>query len=215
MTRATLGIATAGGVAAAVIADDRAYAVQTELQALNGMISCVLQALAQSNCALDDLRLIAVCRGPSSFTGLRIGMAFAKSIAQARDLPIAGVSSYDVAGYDASDDAFPRAALVQGKRGFYYARLEDAREREPRYINGTSEALRDALAGFRLHRLEDVPAAEQALRVARIGAAFVHAGGPSDWQDQAIDYGQRSNAELNWEARGARHEGSPPRAPRN
>ncbi|HWR83022.1 MAG TPA: tRNA (adenosine(37)-N6)-threonylcarbamoyltransferase complex dimerization subunit type 1 TsaB [Candidatus Deferrimicrobium sp.] len=45
----------------------------------------------------DDLQAVIACTGPGSFTGLRIGLAAAKGIAVALNIPVAGVSLFDVA----------------------------------------------------------------------------------------------------------------------
>ena len=52
------------------------------------------------------------------------------------------------------------------------------------------------------HHLADVPATEQALRVARLGCRAAADAKVTDWRSVEIDYGQRPNAVINWEARG-------------
>ena len=53
-----------------------------------------LQALLADECiGLAALTGIVVGTGPGAFTGLRVGLATAKAIAHARDLPIVGVST--------------------------------------------------------------------------------------------------------------------------
>lgn len=201
----TLGITTARTVAAAIVADGIERAHATQAQALDGTMACVLQVLAASKLSLDDVRLIAVCCGPGSFTGLRIGVAFAKSVAQARDLPMVGVSSYDVAEFDSTAGRFPSVALVEGKRAFYYLRVRDAAQAPPRFARGTVDELASVIGVIddgAKRGLADVPATEQALRVARLGRRAAADARVTDWRCVEIDYGQRPNAVINWEARG-------------
>ncbi len=201
----TLGITTARTVAAAIVADGIERAHATASQALDGTMTCVLEVLAAANIGLDDVQLIAVCRGPGSFTGLRIGVAFAKSVAQARDLPIVGVSSYDVAEFDSTPLRYPRVTLVEGKRAFYYVRICDSAESPPRFARGTQDELTRVIGDMddrEKRHLADVPATEQALRVARLARRLAAADAVADWRSVDIDYGQRPNAVINWEARG-------------
>jgi tRNA threonylcarbamoyl adenosine modification protein YeaZ len=205
-------MATAGPVAAAFVSDTVERAVATEDQALKGALKCVLAALALADATLDSIELIAVCTGPGSFTGLRIGVTLAKSIAQGRGLPVVGVSSYDVAEFGAPAGAYPRIAVVEGKRDYYYARILTGSDALPTFARGTSAELKHIVDGSALRTLADVPAAEQALRLAKTGRRLAEEGAPADWRSIEIEYGQRPNAVTNWEARQGRERGGAPSA---
>jgi len=222
-----LGITTSGPVEAALIGGTREAAIASKGQALSSLLDCVTSALGETEQPLADVEAIAVCVGPGSFTGLRIGVAFAKGLAQARGLPCIGVPSYDVA--EAGSRAlYPRAAIVTGKRGHYYVRLRMAADAPPTYVHGDSDVISAAVeevaqqAGrpVALHgECEAVPsrragiiagsfasraAGDRARAVARLGGQRLREGADADWRRLAIDYGQRPNAVINWETRRTR-----------
>lgn len=88
-----------------------------------GLMRLVLERAQQT---LAGVRGIAVGVGPGSFTGLRIAMGFAKSIALGRELPLAGVSSFDVLDRAAeADSLFPRLTVVYGRPGIACIRYSD------------------------------------------------------------------------------------------
>lgn len=65
---------------------------------------------------------IGVTVGPGSFTGLRVGLAFAQGLGAALDRPVVGVSTLDALA--ASLSAAPAVmALIDARRGQVYGRL--------------------------------------------------------------------------------------------
>jgi tRNA threonylcarbamoyladenosine biosynthesis protein TsaB len=52
--------------------------------------------IGRAGISLSELHVVAVALGPGSFTGLRIGLAFAKGMALAKHLEIIGVPTLDI-----------------------------------------------------------------------------------------------------------------------
>ena len=205
MIAPVLSLTTAGAVGAAVITEGGVFASQSDKPALAAALPAVMDALHRAGISLERVQLIAVCTGPGSFTGLRLDVALAKSIAQARGLPLVGVSSYDVAAGSVDEEpSFPRVAMVQGKRGFFYARMERAAAARPMFFAGSPKEIEDRWPGVPSHDLQALSPSEQAVRVARLAQRSFSPHMAAGWQDVQIDYGQRSNAEINWEARADR-----------
>src|SRR5271167_1224304 len=84
---ASLALIAGGKVAAAI-----ERPVTSHGAALPGAIDELIRA---AGLALGDVGAIAVGTGPGSFTGLRIGLSYAKGIALASGCAIVGVPSFD------------------------------------------------------------------------------------------------------------------------
>ena len=82
------------------------YSVSDKLTHSRTILPMADELLKNLNIELKDVDIFAVCIGPGSFTGLRIGMATIKTFAQVLSKPIIGVSSLDALGYNfcMSDD---------------------------------------------------------------------------------------------------------------
>ena len=68
-----------------------------------------------------DIELIAVSRGPGSFTGLRVGLACAKTLAVMLGRPIVGIYSLDALAQNAPSEFERVLAALDAKRGEVYA----------------------------------------------------------------------------------------------
>jgi tRNA threonylcarbamoyl adenosine modification protein YeaZ len=69
---------------------------------------------------------MVVSLGPGSFTGLRIGLAAAKGIAVAREIPIVGVTLFEVAALCLRQSASLAYVLIPSRKGeFYVGTLRD------------------------------------------------------------------------------------------
>lgn len=76
------------------------------------------QILAHADATTSDVCSLAVAVGPGSYTGLRIGVATAKGMAAARDLPLVPVTTLDTiaAAAGAANRALPLIATVPAGR---------------------------------------------------------------------------------------------------
>jgi tRNA threonylcarbamoyladenosine biosynthesis protein TsaB len=93
---------------------------------------------------------IVVGIGPGSFTGLRIGIATARALAQSTDTPLAGVCSLAaLARGIAGDEERPRLALIDARRGEVFGALYDAAGEEvwPPFV-ASPEQLASRLSGL-------------------------------------------------------------------
>lgn len=120
-----LGIEAATPVAAAaVVAEDRVLAERminnrkTHSVNLLPMIKAVLE---DARVKLSELGGIAVSSGPGSFTGLRIGMSTAKTLAQVLDIPIAGVSTLDALAFRFSAANVLVCPILNARKNEVYA----------------------------------------------------------------------------------------------
>ncbi len=77
------------------------------------------------------LRAVVVDVGPGSFTGVRVGVTTAKTLAWSLELPLVGVLSLDVLAAAASVEAPCVALRDAGRRRAYAARYEGGERTEP------------------------------------------------------------------------------------
>jgi tRNA threonylcarbamoyladenosine biosynthesis protein TsaB len=135
------------GVALADVTSDGSHNLIASLEILQGrkhaetLIPAAEQLFAHIDSSYRDLTAVAVDIGPGLFTGLRVGVATAKAVALACDIPVLCGSSLELLALAAADD--PR-----GVRGDVLCVI-DARRKELygqvfRIGNGTSVSIGEA-----------------------------------------------------------------------
>ena len=97
-----LGIDTSTMAAnVAVLEDDKLiceYTINTKKTHSQKLMPMIENMLKLSDLDIKEIDAIAICVGPGSFTGLRIGMATAKAMAHVNNIPLIGVNSLEILG---------------------------------------------------------------------------------------------------------------------
>jgi tRNA threonylcarbamoyladenosine biosynthesis protein TsaB len=88
------------------------------------LIPQIAGLLSNQGFTKTDIGAFAVGSGPGSFTGLRIGLAAVKALAEVLDKPIASVSLLEVAAFASGDRGKVMAALDAGRGDIYVGQYE-------------------------------------------------------------------------------------------
>jgi tRNA threonylcarbamoyladenosine biosynthesis protein TsaB len=128
-----LDTSTAAATACVLRADGEAFEITPPPERLmrppahsSELMPAVADAMEQAGVGWGDLEAIAVGVGPGAFTGLRIGIATARALATASDLPLRRVSS--LAALAAGLDAPCALPLIDARRGELFAALFEGGE---------------------------------------------------------------------------------------
>jgi tRNA threonylcarbamoyladenosine biosynthesis protein TsaB len=104
--------------AGAVLAERREEMARGQSERLLPMVAALL---LETGVAFEALEALAVTLGPGTFTGVRIGLAAAKGLALALDIPLFGVTCFEVAvaGLSGASDRTVLVALESKRRDLY------------------------------------------------------------------------------------------------
>ncbi len=82
----------------------------------------IARLVARGGLDFDEVELVAIGLGPGSFTSLRIGLATAKAVALAREVPLVGASSLEALAWrNKSEYDGLLCPILDAKRGDLYA----------------------------------------------------------------------------------------------
>ena len=103
----------------------------SEARASANLLPQIDAVLQQANRGPDEVEAISISIGPGSFTGLRLGVATAKTLAWALDCPIYSVSSHAVIAWQAAQTLLsepaskiqPIAAVIDAQRGQWFSQV--------------------------------------------------------------------------------------------
>lgn len=99
------------------VLDDKYKSVDVEKQSVALPIECE-KFITESGAKWSDISAIGIVTGPGSFTGIRLGIAYAKGIAMGLNIPVVGISAFDLY-LAATPDAF--VAIDSGRGDFFVA----------------------------------------------------------------------------------------------
>jgi tRNA threonylcarbamoyl adenosine modification protein YeaZ len=99
------------------VLNDKHKSVSVEKQSLALAPECE-KFISESGAKWPDITAIGVIVGPGSFTGIRLGIAYAKGIALGLNIPVVGISAFDLY-LAATPDAF--VAIDSGRGDFFVA----------------------------------------------------------------------------------------------
>lgn len=129
-----LALDTSGAVCVLALAEDdgglRAVSLFESKRTLSvRLLGEVDGLLTRNNLTLSDMTAFAVGLGPGSFTGVRVGVTTAKTLAQVTGRPLVGVGTLDA--YASVLAALGRCAMpvLPSRRGEVYAALYQGQER--------------------------------------------------------------------------------------
>ena len=216
MSARILAIDTTGEFGSLALVEEGTLAGQVQLHSPDGFAHILFEAidrlLQAASWRAGQIDCFATAAGPGAFTGVRVGMAAAKGLAEACGKPVVAVSNLQAIAAFGSRPL--RAAFFDARRGEIYGSVYNAAlepvapevvSKFPEWLaslpSGDIEVLTPNLAPFR-ESLAGATATEvpRALAgaIGQIAAARFAAGLALDAAAIDANYVRRSDAELFW-----------------
>lgn len=115
-------IINTSGAGLEFVLDEHHKSVSVEKQSI-ALPAAAESFLAECGAGWRDITAIGVVVGPGSFTGIRMGIAYAKGIAMGLNIPVVGINAFELY-LAAAPDAF--VAIDSGRGDFFVASTQHA-----------------------------------------------------------------------------------------
>jgi tRNA threonylcarbamoyladenosine biosynthesis protein TsaB len=99
------------------------YSLNRKMSHSERVLKSIDRVLEDSGFSIGEVDGFAVCIGPGSFTGLRIGVSAVKGLAFATGKPVAGVSSLDALAQNVRYSPYLICPLLDARKGEVYTAL--------------------------------------------------------------------------------------------
>ncbi len=125
----TLYLDTSSSFLYTAILDDNNIVAEVKEKLGNNLSSYTLPRIEEmftvKNISIDDINKIICVNGPGSFTGIRIGLTIAKTIAWAKNIPIIPISSLEAMAFSSDGNYNYVIPAIDARRDYFYASIYD------------------------------------------------------------------------------------------
>lgn len=119
------------GISVGVIASN-GHVVSRQMETQRGqashLIPLIEEVLSEAQIGFNDINLIGTSMGPGSFTGLRIGLTTAKTLALSLEVPMIGLNTLRVMAHHYAEPKQKLLIVLETKRTDFYAQYFDSFE---------------------------------------------------------------------------------------
>jgi tRNA threonylcarbamoyladenosine biosynthesis protein TsaB len=210
-----LGLSSATKVISIGLIDDGRVLAETTVSALGA--EKIMFYVKEAGIEPEQIEGIAVAAGPGSYSGLRGGLAAAKTLAQTLKVPLAGVSTLEAIAYNLVDIEGTMAVILDARADDYNFALFGAHEGQLRrltddlvmdfkkivdkltrvsgqlHLVGNLKTFKGELKSNNLLLAEDIHSHPYGINIARLGLLKIKGGETEDPLKLVPRYSHRPN----------------------
>ena len=210
-----LGISSATKVISIGLVDEDKVLAETTVADIRA--EKVILYINEAGIKPEQIEGVAVAQGPGSYSGLRGGLAAAKSLAQTLDVPLVGVSTLSAIAYNLIEIEGTMAVILDAKSDDYNFALFGATGGKLKrltddlvlpinkiieklskitgeiYLAGNLKAVSGKLKGPNFHFAEDLHSHPYGINVARLGLLEIKGGKTEDPLKLVPQYSHQPN----------------------